>query len=159
MNIETHYSKEFNVENKIFKLHIIARGIIIDGSKILVCKNKTNTFLPGGHLEFGENLKNTLEREIDEELGFKCTVGKYIGCMECIWKEQNINNQEINHIFFIKGITQNDEIISKEKHITFYWIDTEDMEKENFLPVMMRDIVKNIVNGKNEAQYNSEIQK
>jgi ADP-ribose pyrophosphatase YjhB (NUDIX family) len=154
---ETHYSKQFYVENKTFKLHILARGIIKDGSKLLVCKNNTNTFLPGGHLEFGENLTKTLEREINEELGLECIVEKYIGCMESIWEEENIYNQEINHIFLVKGITQKNEMKSKEKHIKFFWIEVKDMEKENFLPKLMRDVIINIFNGSNEAQYYSDI--
>jgi ADP-ribose pyrophosphatase YjhB (NUDIX family) len=157
MTRETYYSKQFNVENKVFKLHILARGIIKDGSKLLVCKNNTNTFLPGGHLEFNENLTMALEREVNEELGLECIVEKYIGCMESIWEERNTYNQEINHLFLVKGITQRDEIKSKEKHIKFCWIEVEDMEKENFLPKLMRNVIINIFHGNKEPQYYSDI--
>ena len=151
--IESHYSKIFNVEEKKFKLDIVARGIIIDGLKILVCKNSTNTFLPGGHLEFNDNLKDTLKKEIFEELGLESTVDRYIGCVEVIWEYNGIFHQEIDHVFFVKGITQKNWIQSKETHISFFWMDIKDMEKEVFGPLNMRKIVKNFHSGIEEVQY------
>jgi 8-oxo-dGTP diphosphatase len=37
--------------------HHLARGIIIDGDKVLLARavGHKNTFLPGGHVEFGES--------------------------------------------------------------------------------------------------------
>jgi ADP-ribose pyrophosphatase YjhB (NUDIX family) len=159
MDKEKHYLTKYNVENKTFKLHILARGIILDKNKLLVCKNSTNTFLPGGHLEFMDDLEKTLKREIFEEMGLECEVSDYIGCVECIWEENNIYHQEIDHIFQINGINEQTLIKSKEKHIEFYWINIEDMEKENFLPISVRKIIMNKYNGKTGLQYYSEIKK
>ena len=118
----------------------------------MVCKNSTNTFLPGGHLEFTEDLKKTLKRELFEELGIDCFIDNYIGCVECIWEEKEIYHQEIDHVFIIKGISEEDKILSKEEHIKFYWIEIKNMEKENFLPIKMRNLVLNVYNGDNEIR-------
>ena len=144
-------------ENKYF--HILSRGIIIDGDYILIAraKNANNTFLPGGHLEFKENLKKALEREIFEEIGIKCIIGEYIGCLEAQWTENEIINQEISRIFMVNGINKDIEIKSKENHLELYWIKISEMEKENLLPYSMRKIIENIHKKNNIINYFSEI--
>ena len=150
---ESHYSKTFDVEGNKYKIDIVSRGIIMEGSKILVCKNNTNTFLPGGHLEFNDNLKDTLKKEIYEELGMECIIDNYIGCVEVLWEYNKVFHQEIDHVFLVKGITQKTIINSKEDHISFYWMDIENMEKDVFGPINMRKVVKNVYDGKHEIQY------
>jgi 8-oxo-dGTP pyrophosphatase MutT (NUDIX family) len=145
--------------NNIF--HTLARGIVIDGDYILVAKlkNGNNTFLPGGHLEFKENLKQALEREIYEEIGIKGIIGDYIGCLEAQWTDNNGYNQEINHIFIVNGINKNMEIKSKENHLEIFWlkISEVEMEEENLLPYSMRKIVNNVYNKNNGIYYISEV--
>ena len=149
-----------NKNNRIF--HVLARSIIIDDGYILVAKlkNGNNTFLPGGHLEFNENLKQALERELFEEIGIKGNIEKYIGCLEAKWMENNIYNQEINHIFIVNGINKNINIKSMENHLEIYCLKICDdvMEKENLLPYSIREIVKNIKNKEYEIKYISEVE-
>jgi 8-oxo-dGTP pyrophosphatase MutT (NUDIX family) len=154
MEIKT--DKNNNGENYYF--HILTRGIIIDDDYILVAKakNANNTFLPGGHLEFNENLKISLEREIMEEIGLNCNIGEYIGCVEAQWIENNNINQEINHIFIVNGINKKMGIKSKENHLELYWIKITDVENENLLPHSMRTLIYNIHNN-NKTNYFSEI--
>ena len=141
--------------------YTLARGNIIDGDYILVAKlkNGNNTFLPGGHLEFKENLKQELEREIFEEIGIKGIIGEYIGCLEAQWEKNGNYNQEINHIFIVNGINKNMEIKSLEKHLEIFWlkISDEEMEKENLLPYSMRRIVNNVYNKNYGLNYISEV--
>jgi ADP-ribose pyrophosphatase YjhB (NUDIX family) len=136
----------------------LARGIIIDDDYILIAKakNANNTFLPGGHLEFDENLKKTLKREIMEEMSINCIIDEYIGCIENQWVENNIVNQKINHLFNVNGINKEMEIKSKENHLEFYWIKIDDMKKENLLPESIRKMVKSIYKN-NKINYISEI--
>ena len=58
-----------------------------------------NTFLPGGHVEFGESAKDALVREIDEELGITCTVGKFLGLVEHKWMNKGVLHCEVNQLF------------------------------------------------------------
>ena len=156
MKFKTDKNYEDDTEKSYF--HILARGIIIDSDYILVAKakNANNTFLPGGHLEFNENLKKTLEREIMEEVGVNCNTKEYIGCVENQWIENNIINQEINHVFMVGGINKNMEINSKENHLEIYWIKINDIEKENLLPVSMRKMIEGVYKN-NLINYISEI--
>jgi len=156
MTFKTDKKYKDDTEKSYF--HILAKSIIIDHDCILVvkAKNSDNTFLPGGHLEFNENLKSTLAREIREEIGIDCTVGEYIGCVEAKWIENSIINQEINHVFLVNGINKNIEIKSKESHLNIYWIKIDDIEKENLLPISMRKMVESVYKN-NIINYISEI--
>ncbi len=61
------------------KIVIRVRGIILFEDKLLVVKHPNDTsfgVLPGGHLEWGEDIRECLVREIIEELGIKPEIGR-----------------------------------------------------------------------------------
>ncbi|MFA6325340.1 MAG: NUDIX hydrolase [Candidatus Paceibacterota bacterium] len=64
------------------KIMIVCRAIILDGDKMLLVENRKNEnnfyCTAGGKMEFGENPKQTLEREIFEELGVKPEIGRLL---------------------------------------------------------------------------------
>lgn len=63
------------------KMVVRVRGIILSDSKLLAVKHPHNMnfcALPGGHLDWGENIKKCLEREIVEELGVRPKIGRLL---------------------------------------------------------------------------------
>jgi len=63
------------------KFIVRTRGIIVYNEKILVMKHDSNDYyyaLPGGHMEFGEKVIDSLEREIIEELGIVPQIGRLL---------------------------------------------------------------------------------
>lgn len=72
--------------------HHLARGIFIKDNKVLLAQAKgdENTFLPGGHVEFGESAKEALVREIREEIGITCTVHEFLGVVEHKWEKKGV---------------------------------------------------------------------
>src|SRR3989344_9409000 len=61
------------------KIIIKVRAIILHEGKLLAVRHPHNTSftaLPGGHLEWGEDIKECLFREIVEELGVKPEIGR-----------------------------------------------------------------------------------
>ena len=61
------------------KIIIKVRAIILHDGKLLVVRHPHDTSfvaLPGGHLEWGEDVKECLSREIIEELGVKPEIGR-----------------------------------------------------------------------------------
>ena len=123
------------------EIEVLVRGIIQSGGKILVCKKKGNNyyFFPGGHVEFGENLKKALERELKEELGLKVKKSSFIGGLEQLFKEDNKKHHEINFIFNI--LINKINIKSKENHLEFFLFSQKELQKNNVLPIILKKAV------------------
>jgi ADP-ribose pyrophosphatase YjhB (NUDIX family) len=119
----------------------IARAFITHDNKILVCENKKggHYFLPGGHIEFGESVKNALIREIMEELGVEGEVGNMAGVFENKYQLGDSLHHEINIIFSASLSTNN--VKSLEDHIAFHWIRFEDIHGINLLPSKLPEII------------------
>jgi 8-oxo-dGTP pyrophosphatase MutT (NUDIX family) len=118
------------------QFHYIVRGIIRDGSHLLLCKQKNGdyTFLLGGHIDFGEGAKFALAREIKEEIGADVSVGEFRGAIENAWD----NNCEISLVFEVDhNVTKDDTPMPaspEEEHLEFLWVHQDDLEKHNLLP-------------------------
>jgi 8-oxo-dGTP diphosphatase len=84
--------------------HHMARGIIINNNKVLLAHaiGHNNSFLPGGHIEFGESAPEALKREIEEEIGLSCYIESYLGLVEHKWEKNMELHCEINQAFKVK---------------------------------------------------------
>lgn len=120
------------MQNKSFEF--IARGIILRGTKILLCKPKGGEyyFFPGGHVEIGETSDEALAREIDEELHVGVKKAAFIGLVENYYTEEGKSHHEINIIFQV-WLSSLDFKVT-EKHIEFEWIDIKELKKVRVLP-------------------------
>jgi 8-oxo-dGTP diphosphatase len=106
------------------KIIIRARAIILHEGAMLVVKHRPNdqyVALPGGHLEWGETIKECMSREIVEELGVKPEIGRLLYINNFIEKDtvqsiefffeitngqdyKNLENLERTHAFEIHEI-------------------------------------------------------
>jgi len=128
------------------KIEVLVRTVIQDEGKILVCKKvgkdyrgKNYYFFPGGHVEFGENVKKALVREIKEELGLSIKKCSFIGGSEHLFTEEGKKYHEINLAFqvLVKKLT----IKSKENHLQFFLFDKKQIAKEKVLPTVLTKAV------------------
>ena len=108
---------------------ISIKGILRKDNKVLLLKTITNKWeLPGGRMDFGENVKQSLQREIKEELGFeKVELGNLVND----WSFTSIR-EEINYHFIIFDFeiyTKESKIRLSDEHVEYKWIGINDFEK------------------------------
>ena len=143
---------EIKNDNKKFNFRVAA--IIFDNNKILLHKKKRYDFwiLPGGRLEMGEDTKDGVKRELQEELGInenlelKYIVEAFFYLEEIIYHElcfyylTNINSikNNINHTEEFYGLDDKNDI--------FKWIPLNDIDKYNLKPKFLKYKLKNIDN-------------
>lgn len=98
------------MENK--KIMVVCRAIIVNGDKMLLVENKKNEnnffCTAGGKMEFGEDPKQTLEREIIEELGVSPQIGKLLYI-------NTYNDGEAQVVDFLYEVLNTDEYKDIEK--------------------------------------------
>ena len=127
------------------EIEILARGACAKNGKILVCRNRKhgNVYLPGGHVDWGEDSKHALAREWREELGVPAKVGRFLGVVEQAYKARSGRTCEISLVFEILCPKLSAEIPppSAEDHLEFEWVPLRDLRKSGLLPGTMADLV------------------
>jgi 8-oxo-dGTP diphosphatase len=131
----------------------LSRGVLIRNGKVLLAQDirpgQGHFFLPGGNVEAGEAIKNTLPREWLEELGWEVQPTKFLGCLEHKWsynrKQDNafVEVVEVNFLFGIEGdqeVLQRDPV-SKEAHLNFSWIPLSQLKSIKLFPEPLKELL------------------
>jgi len=136
------------------KIVIVCRGVIVDGEKMLLVVNEKNNFYcpAGGKMEFGEDPRQALEREIIEELGVRPEIGQLLYI-------NTFNDGETQASEFFYEITNNLDYINIEnlkgthgfELSKIVWLDRESNEK--VFPEGMWQDFKNNNLPKNKEKY------
>ncbi len=119
-------------------IELIVRLIIKKDDKFLLCKNlkEGHYFLPGGHVEFGDTLEETIYKEMSEELALNkedvsnISFKKYI---ENSYEHKGQRHCEINMVFTAE-LKDGIEIKSQENHIDFEWIGESEISNVILFP-------------------------
>lgn len=114
------------------------RAVIEEKGKVLLCRQKSTDyyFFPGGHLEFGEKIKEALAREIKEELNIKMEKAFFIGMVDNVFSDGKNMHHEIN--LFFKTEVDRISTSSQEGHIDFALIDKKKLVKTKIYPVVIK---------------------
>ena len=133
-------------------IETIARGVCIIDGKVLLClpKDRSYSYLPGGHIEFGETGREALVREMKEETGLDATADEFLGVVESSFVQKGERHCEINLIYEMKveeggrggesgeggegGRGGELKVESCEDWICFDWIECDKIESANLLP-------------------------
>ena len=119
-------------------IEILARGACVQGGKVLLCRNRKhgNVYLPGGHVDWGEDSKHALAREWREELGVPGKPGRFLGVVEQAYTARSGPTCEISLVFEVvcPKISAKKNPASAEDHLEFEWVPLKDLKKSGLLP-------------------------
>ena len=125
-------------EYELAGIETIARGVCVKDGKLLLCRAKggKSTYLPGGHIEFGETGRAALVREVKEELGIEAAAGAFLGALENSFMQNGKPHAEINLVYVLELAegTDTGNLKSQEDWIEFVWHDLKDLDSANLLP-------------------------
>ena len=148
-------------EYEISGIEILARGVCVVDGKVLLCRPKSGgyTYLPGGHVEFGETSREALVREMAEETGQTAKTGDLLGVVESQFEQHGKKHCEISLVYRMNlGVCPHDDerglspderglspeppvVKSQEEWIDFDWWPIAKLDEANLLPPEMKRIV------------------
>ena len=139
-------------EYEISGIENIARGVCIVGGHVLLCRPKKGgyTYLPGGHIEFGEKGAEALRREVMEEAGLEAKVGEMVGVVESQFTQNGRPHAEISLVYdmaidglgHLGNLAGPPDVKSQENWIEFLWWPVDRLDEANLLPPEMKKHVR-----------------
>ena len=126
-------------EYELAGIETIARGVCVRDGKILLCRAKggSTTYLPGGHIEFGETGRQALAREVKEELGADAKTGRFLGVVENSFLQHGKPHAEINLVYELQ-LPPETAAKACEDWIEFEWRDLTRLD--DLLPEAFRSL-------------------
>lgn len=123
-------------EYELAGIETIARGVCIVRDRLLLCKAKggATSYLPGGHIEFGETGREALVREMCEEASIEVATGRFLGVVENSFMQHGKPHAEINLVYEMSIADEDLDVVAKEDWIEFLWCPLADLEKARLLP-------------------------
>lgn len=131
-----------------------AVAIILNGGNILFQKRETDLVwaLPGGKIAILEKGKDTINRELNEEIGEFVEVSNLYDVKENFFEY----NQEKFHEYmflYLARLKENSSLrnekffdgVEKKKHLKFAWFNKEELDEYNIVPIEIKDTLKEII--------------
>lgn len=141
---------ELKTNDKKFKYRV--NGIILHDGKILALKMKNNTSycLPGGHVEFCENSRDAMLREMLEETKTKVSIDKELAIVENFYKDKNnFDTHELSFYYIVTpenfdkikfdnySIMEDDK--GEIKQHNFEWLNISSLNTIDFRPSFIKE--------------------
>jgi 8-oxo-dGTP diphosphatase len=121
----------------------VVAGLIVKDGKLLVCQRTRHQTMPlkwefpGGKIEEGEQPRNALRRELEEELGILATVGDEVKRIQ----HEYPNGGMVELRFFV--VREFEREIENRIFKDMQWADPKDLPKYDFLEadvLLVRDL-------------------
>lgn len=111
----------------------VVAALIVKGGKILICQRTKHQTMPlkwefpGGKIEEGEQPRDALRRELDEELGIDATIGDEVSRIRHEYKSGNSVELRFYVVYEFRGELENR--IFKDMQ----WVERKDLPSFDFL--------------------------
>lgn len=140
-----------DTEEKGFKYRVC--GVVIKDGKLLTQRSEKNNFyfLPGGHVELGEDTQMAVIREMKEETLVEYNVDELMVINENFFMHESKKYHELG--FYYKLSPQKDMITEnysrieidkgKEKKLVFEWIEIQSLNSIDFRPSFLKEKIMN----------------
>jgi 8-oxo-dGTP diphosphatase len=142
-------------------IEIIARGVCVKRGFLLLCHGlgAANTYLPGGHVEFGEPAGRALQREIKEEAGLDARIGRFLGVVENAFTQKGEPRSEVNLVFEMRvpGIQPPHPPASCEPDIEFLWVPLRQLRRSAIEPSILRSILPKWLRDRSASRWASSM--
>lgn len=126
-------------------IETLVRGVCVKRGHLLVCQGRgaANTYLPGGHVEFGERATTALVRELREELGVKARAGAFLGAVEHTFIQKGRRHCEINLVFAVAIPALDPRLRPEacEDWISFRWVPLAALGRNHLEPWPLRRLI------------------
>ena len=142
----------FKEENKKFNYRVGAIIISSDKKRVLLHTIKGYGFylLPGGRVEWMEFGKDSVKRELEEEIGLKNINPKERLFLEDIFTFKDVDFQELSNNFVVELTTEHsfleekDEFIGLEgENYIYKWVNIDEIDNYIIKPSILKETIKN----------------
>jgi 8-oxo-dGTP diphosphatase len=144
------------------QIEVLARGLFVKDGRLLVCRTGKNplTYLPGGHVEFGEAARESLKREVLEELGCRASVGRFLGTVEHRFTQKGEAHHEINLVFgmTVYGLESGKSVRSAEEHLGFSWLPVPKVRTSDLEPTVLRVLIPAWISNRDPNGWGSTLE-
>ena len=122
-------------------VRVAASGIVVhDGSLLLVQRGGPPSAgkwsIPGGHVEFGEQLRDTVAREVREETGLTVAVGAFAG-----WDEQVADGYHFVFLDFFATVVGSTQLTPGDDAADARWVPLVDVPSYDLAPGLLDFLV------------------
>ena len=149
---------EFEKNNNKFSARSSAIIYNSDKTKVLLFKvedGRDYFLLPGGRIEFNEDSKSAIKREIKEELDYDIDF-KFCSIQENFLNHNGILTTQYCFVYkgIYNGIINNDKIeCIDHDNQSFYWIDIDEVSNYKILP---KSLIEDIYNDTTDIKHYAE---
>ncbi len=143
-------------------IHVLGRIVIVSEGHVLLTHKlgAKHTFLPGGHVEYNEGVKNAILRELKEEFNGEAKIEQFIGVVEHSFEHNGQTYYELNLVFAGRLLNyaypQNPK--SLEPYLEFYWQPIEKLKEANLMPSPLVTIIPRYCKQKETSLWASTLE-